>query len=334
MAVTPAALRSTDVRLAKPLAFWATKSKKVEEMPADSPDNSDSPNVQIGLRLKGNNWNYRTELSALAVRLGHDVADLPSLKKALEPERVRTSNISAWDKADTEYSSPSRLSFMGKSALQLFLSEYLHYTYPVMTGSMLQDLAQSLVNIDSLCELAKYVGVTDLIQARRDSPLWSNAAAIADIFCAVVGAVYHDAGSKAARKVVHDLLVPQLVGKDLEVVVKMEHPRLMLHSILAAQKRPLSSSRLISESGRATHFPSFRVGVYSENDLLGEGTGTSLRRAEKEAMLTALRSHFIKEVAQSSLPSDMEDYKSEKELREKMCSDLEASTQTQEASNS
>ena len=306
--------------ISRSLFSKANTSAEVTELP----ENGEQAEDGIEPRAKGSNWNYQTELSALATRLGHEAEALPSLRKALLPEKMRTNAMSSWDRAVTEHSDPSRLAFLGRSVVQFYVCEHLHYTYPVMTGSMLQDLAQALANVDTLNDLAEYTGVTDLVRCGLDKMLLSNAAAVADVFCAVLGAVYHDAGASAAKKVVQDFVLPQLVGKDLEDLVKMEHPRLMLCSILDAQKRLRPQSRLISESGRATHFPSFRVGVYSDSDLLGEGTGTSLRRAEKEAMLTALRSYFMKEVAASSLPSDS--YESEEQLREKMCSKLSPET--------
>ena len=281
-----------------------------------------SADPRTGDFRKGNNWEYQTELSALAVRLGHEREELPSLQKALECERVQGAH--SLPKTKQGGSEPNRLSVLGKSVLHYYVNEYLYYFYPMMNGCMLQDLGQSLLNYDSLNYLSCYIGVTDLVQTKTNLSLPPNIVIVAQAFCAVIGAVYRDKGPKAARNVVHDLVVSQLAGKDLEEIVKLQHPRFMLTSILTTQGRPGPQSRLVSESGRATHFPSFRVGVFSGNDLLGEGTGTSLRRAEREAMLTALRSHFIKELSEALLPSDSEDYSCEAELRDKMCVELDS----------
>ena len=271
----------------------------------------------------GNNWDYKAELSALAVRLGHTGEDLPSLQKALACERVQGAH-SLPDITKRGGDEPNRLSVLGKSVMHYYVNEYLYYSYPVMNGSMLQDLGLSLMNHDSLNQLSSYIGVTDLIRTKSNLSFPSNFHIVAQSFCAVIGAVYQDKGPKAARKVVHDMVVSQLAGQDLEEIVKLEHPRFMLKSILDTQGRPRPHSRLISESGRATHFPSFQVGVFSGTQLLGEGLGTSLRRAEREAMLTALRSYFIKELSQAPLPSDSEDFRSESELQAEMCIELDS----------
>lgn len=264
------------------------------------------PDPKTGLPRKYNNWKYTTELSALAVRLGYKMEDVPSLKSALDQH------------GHTKAISPSRLSLLGKSTMFHYVNEYLYFSYPMMNGSMLLDLSNSITNSDALIELSNYLGITDLIKTKVNLSIPLNMDVIVQSFCGVIGAIYQDRGSISAKKLVHDFILPSLAGKDLEEVIKLEHPRLMLCSILSSQKRPKPVSRLLSESGRATHFPSFVVGVYSGETMLGQGTGTSLRRAEKEAMLTALRSHFQKELSEVALPSDHEDLSAETECEEEI----------------
>lgn len=252
---------------------------------------------------KGNNWHYKSELSALATRLGHEVKALPSLVKALyqvgKPEAV------------------NRLTVLGRSTLMHYVNEHLYYTYPEMEGSMLIDIAKAITNKNAIAKVADHFGASDLVKTKvkvEPNPV-TSVYINSQSFCAIVGAVYHDQGPTAAKKFVHDLVIPQLAAQDLQEVVKLQHPRFMLNRILSSQGRPKPVSRLISESGRATHFPSFVVGIFSGDTCLGEGTGTSLRRAEMEAMLTALRTHFQKELSASPLPSDHEEFVTESELR-------------------
>ena len=126
-------------------------------------------------------------------------------------------------------------------------------------------------------------------------------------FRAVTGALYVDKGPLSARKIVHDFVIPQLAGRDLHELIKLQHPKFMLRAILKGQRQLPPVTRLIKESGRLTHFPSFVVGVYSGGKLLAEGCGTSLKRAEKEAVIAALHKHFQTELANTPLPSDRDD---------------------------
>ncbi len=246
--------------------------------------------------------NNVAELSALAARLGHKVEDIPSLKLIAE-EQLPPSPVTIWPTGPRQapISAPlSRLAVLGRSTMMHYLSEYLYFAHPTMDGSMLRDLAGAVTDDASLFKLSSYIGATDLMVGIDED-------SACQVFCAVVGSIFKDLGPKSARKMVHDFVVSQLAGKDLDELIKLQHPHIMLCSILASQGRPKPIARLISESGRTTHFPSFVVGVYSDGDLLGEGTGTSLKRAEKEAMITSLRSHFQKELLSTPLPSDLEE---------------------------
>ena len=263
---------------------------------------------------KGSNWNYRAELSALATRLGHEAEGLPSLVKALYQE----SRIGVGSKVGQIIVKPNRLSVLGRSTMMHYVNEYIYFTYPEMDGQMLIDISAHLTNQDALVKIANHVGVTDLIQTKVDLSSGLSSFIISQSFCGVVGAVFKDQGPSAVKKLVCDLVMTQLATLDLQETLKLQHPRFMLKKILSSQGRPKPVSRLISESGRATHFPSFVVGVFSGEDCLGEGTGTSLRRAELEAMCTALQTHFQKELSACALPSDNEDFSMETELKERV----------------
>ena len=265
---------------------------------------------------KGNNWNYRAELSALAIRLGYEVETLPSLVSALQHE--------VQPKAESQgiVVKPNRFSVLGRSTMMHYVNEYIYFTYPEMNGAMLLDVARAITNQDALVKLASHFGVSDLIGTKVTLGSAASAHVISQAFCAVVGALVQDQGQVAAKRLVHDLVLSQLSTMDLQEVVKLEHPRFMLNTILAGQGRPKPVSRLVSESGRATHFPSFVVGVFSGDNCLGEGTGTSLRRAELEAMRTALRTYFQKELSSCPLPSDHEDFLAESELKERIVTNV------------
>lgn len=266
---------------------------------------------------KGSNWLYKAELSALAVRLGHKIQDVPSLAKALEQES-HLKTVPKRGAVTKQMVKPNRLSVLGKSTMMHYVNEYLYSAYPLLDGSMLLDLANSITNQAALIKLANHFGVTDLIKATVDVALPENSTVISQSFFGVLGAIYQDQGPKSTKKLVHEIVIPQLSGKDLEEVVKLQHPRFMLSGILHKQNKPRPVARLIRESGRATHFPSFVVGIFSGENCLGEGTGTSLRRAEHEAMVSALHTYFQKELSAAALPSDHEEFFTEEELKEKV----------------
>ena len=200
--------------------------------------------------------------------------------------------------------SPTLVGVGVRTSLIWAVDQTLHYTYPNMEGNMVLDLGAYLRGTETLARVADYLGIVDLIhtRCRLNDPL--KAYVIAQAFCAVIGAMYNDQGPQASRKLVHDFVISQLAGQDMHDLIKLQHPKLMLFSILKEQRRPRPVARLLRESGRLTHFPSFLVGVYSGGTLLAEGCGTSLKRAEKEAVLAALHKHFRTEMSKAPLPSD------------------------------
>ena len=271
-------------------------------------------------RHLGSNWNYTAELSALAQRLGHDVQELPSLKIALTHRSFLTAGKEGEegrkepDSLEMEQQQCNdRLGRLGGALLRFFVEEYLFFTYPRLEGKHSFDIHTSLTHPASLARVASYLGVTDLLLTGLSDgggePMTARA------LQAVVGALYVDKGASAAKRVVNDFIITQLAGQDFGELIKLQHPKFMLRAVLRSQGKPPPVSRLMRESGRLTHFPSFVVGVYSGEKLLAEGCGTSLKRAEREAVTAALQKHFQTELSQAPLPSDHEDFRGEFEVK-------------------
>ena len=262
---------------------------------------------RTGERRKGSNWSDQAELRALAQRLGHDVQALPSLQIAL----THSSALGSSQKQEHN----RRMSNLGEIVLKHYAHEYLYFRYPNLTAEGLYDLREFLTSQEISISIANYLGITDLIRCRYPLNLPRNLSIIQWAFYATEGALYIDVGPQAARKLVHDCVLPQLAGKDLHDIIKLQHPKFLLKTILSSQRQPSPISRLLRESGRMTHFPSFVVGVYSGDRLLAEGCGTSLKRAETEATVAALMKHFRVEVSQAPLPSDHEDFVNERTVQ-------------------
>ena len=264
-----------------------------------------------GKKRVGSNWNYRSELSALAHRVGIDAAHLLSLQVALRDNSLLDGLPQSLGEGRQEQ---SHLSVLGRSVMMHYIHEYLYYNYPKLSEVMIKDISDFLNSEPVVTDLASHLGITQLIQTREILNDPSSNHIIINAFCAVIGVLYEKQGGRNTRSFVHDFVISQLANKDLGELIKLQHPRFMLYAILKSKGKPRPISRLIKESGRATHFPSFVVGVYSGAELLGEGCGTSLKRAEREAMLAALRTHFQTEVSNIALPSDNQDFIPEEQL--------------------
>lgn len=310
------------------LPLWLG-SKKMSSQKIESTDLSHDENIAIlkktdphtGEKRMGRNFNYPMELGALASRLGYTTDQLPSLSTALI-HRSALSQLNSNEQPEDYHSRHnSRLSTVGYSTLVHYVHEFLYQTYPNMEGYMLWDISNYLTKWSTLEKICQHLGATDLIV----SQVTLNTQIIGKAFRAILGAVFIDQGSKAARDLIHNYIIPQLRETDLHDLIKLQHPKFMLKALLKAQGKEAPQSRLLWETGRNTHFPTFVVGVYSGSQYLAEGAGSSLRRAEEEAASAAIRNHFMGEVKTSPLPSAYSEYRSESKLNFKQIkTDLEA----------
>ncbi|GAW08162.1 60s ribosomal protein l3 [Lentinula edodes] len=75
---------------------------------------------------------------------------------------------------------------------------------------------------------------------------------------------------------------------DLRGMIKFLDPKKALLEMVKKFQRELPKSRLLKETGRYSNSPVFVVGIFSGEDQLGEGFGSSLKMAEYRAAEDAL----------------------------------------------
>ena len=288
---------------ARPAQWYRlAQTQQQEQVDADSqlpPTIEELKKIDPAFGTVGRAWNYDLELSALAQRLGYKLSQLPSLQMALTHISVIAGNVCLPN---------DRLVSLGSAASSHYVSEFLYHTYPNMNGVSIRDVVEFLTEQKLLTSISKHLGIADLLlhTAKLESPEHSDI--FSEAFLAVLGALQVDQGPMAVRKIIYNVLIPQLKNEDLSEIIKFKHPRFMLSTVLKIKGMPSPNVHLLKESGRATHFPTFMMGVYSGKKLLAEGFGSSKRRAEEEAMNAALRLHFLQETRNAKLPFDYEDY--------------------------
>ena len=264
-----------------------TVSSEILSQPAESTKELKRRDPRTGEKRVGNNFVYEMELSALANRLGFSINQLPSLQRALTHKSALTDK----DAKDSELHN-SDLALVGRKLMMQVIRSHLSSTYPNLRNRMVWDIMHRLINHPALDRVARHVGVANLVLTRESY----NEEMIAKSFSAVLGAICTDRGEEASVSLVHQFVLPQLQDIDLKDVIKVKNPVYILWLVLKEQRRRAPILRLIKESGRLTHFPTFVVGVYSGTRFLAEGAGSSIKRAKNEAAMAALRLHYMKEV--------------------------------------
>jgi len=184
--------------------------------------------------------------------------------------------------------SNERLEFLGDSILSFVVSEHLYRTYPQFDEGILTNLRSLVVNTKSLAKTAKNLGFGQhllLSKGEEDSNGRENESILANTFEAVIGALYIDQGTEAVRVFLHEVIIPDIAEYVSKKVFK--DPKSLLQEHVQAKKQNSPVYKVLHEEGPA-HAKQFTIGVYVENQLVGEGHGKSKQEAEEQAAEQAL----------------------------------------------
>lgn len=182
-----------------------------------------------------------------------------------------------------------RMEFLGDAVVNLVIAELLYYRFPLGTEGELSRWRATLVNRDTLADLAKKFDMGKYLllgQGELQSGGSERHSILSCAMEAVIGAVYLDSGYEAAKQCIagwcEDLL------NALSSAASHKDPKTLLQEYLQAQRLPLPIYTVESIEGEA-HQQSFTIscqvkGVHDKTF----GRGTSRRRAEQEAALAML----------------------------------------------
>lgn len=184
--------------------------------------------------------------------------------------------------------SNERLEFLGDSILSFIISEHLYNTYPNFDEGILTNLRSLVVNTKSLAKEAKKLEFGKYLYLSRgeeESRGRENDSILANTFEAFIGALFLDQGINAVKDFLHQNLIPCI--KEFVDKKVFKDPKSLLQENVQAKKQNSPVYKVINEEGPA-HAKIFTVGVYVENEKLGEGVGHSKQEAEEHAAEEAL----------------------------------------------
>lgn len=196
-----------------------------------------------------------------------------------------------------------RLEFLGDAVLQLFVTELLYQRFPEWTAGDLTKLRQRLVNEATLARVSFNMGLgaqAKLGKGEEATGGRERPALLADLFEAVLGAIYLDQGEDSARAEVRLRL-----GNELEALAESLAPAVTLEGRLGGEVQSFKNQlqeftqapnrrmgtpiyEQVDKVG-SDHQPTFKVAVTIGGRAVAEGEGPSLKKAEAEAAARALR---------------------------------------------
>ncbi len=226
---------------------------------------------------------YRKKISAIEKLIGISVRRHGLYLKALRHRSsVAEKNLSATE-------SYEQLEFMGDAVLDLVVSEIIFEKYPASTEGFMTQLRSQLVKGEKLAEIARNIGLMEYIELGdrvRNQGVENADSVLADVFEALVGAVFEDHGYQTCREFVMKLYDNNIVFDDL-IATKDNYKSILLEQV-QARKMPAPVYKIVQETGPG-HHKTFEVEVIVNNLSLGHGIGKNKKKAEQAAAEQALR---------------------------------------------
>jgi len=219
-------------------------------------------------------------LEKVADRIGHRFARPELLDRAL-------THISRANEDDAPASSNERLEFLGDAVLDLIVSELLMTAYPDADEGVLSQARARAVNTDALSEHARALGLERALRLGRGelrSGGRDKVSIQADVFEAVLGALYLDGGIEAARVFVTREFGPVL--GEAASVLRDEKTRLQE---LLQRRGGVPPTYALCGARGPDHAKEFEVEVSADGRVLARGSGRSKQSAERDAARQALR---------------------------------------------
>jgi len=182
-----------------------------------------------------------------------------------------------------------RLEFLGDALLGLFVADWLFRKEPAAGEGDLSRRRQMVVRTSSLAAIARRIGLGEAIRLGRGEELTGGrrkTSLLADVFEAVLGAVYLDGGIRPARAFVTRHLGEALIETGRRGR-RTDDYKTRLQEAVQARLQLTPSYRIVSTTGPA-HALDFEVEVLVDDRSIGRGCGTNRKRAEQDAAKHAL----------------------------------------------
>jgi ribonuclease-3 len=190
--------------------------------------------------------------------------------------------------AEQDVESNERMEFLGDAVLGLVISEKLYNDYPALSEGHLSQIRASLVRWDALARVAQRIRLGEYLVMGRGEELSggrNRPSNLAGALEALIGAAFLDGGLPRAKKLVLQLLKPDLDEIAQEGITADSKSE--LQHVAQTRWRQIPQYRMISSEG-PDHAKLFTVEVAVGERVMGRGQGRNKKQAELNAARQAL----------------------------------------------
>jgi ribonuclease-3 len=176
-----------------------------------------------------------------------------------------------------------RLEFFGDAVIDFFLSEQLFERFPDSREGELTRIRASLVDEDSLAQLAARLDLGKYLKLGRGeekSGGRGKKSILADAYEALLAAIYFDGGVVPVKRLIDAHFVP-LMERHASGMISRDYKTEFQE--LAQALRGATPKYILKESSGPDHDRVFTVETNIGGECLGEGSGRSKKEAEQAA---------------------------------------------------
>jgi ribonuclease-3 len=226
------------------------------------------------------------DLESFERRLGYQFSDRALIIRAL------THKSYSHESREPGRGDNETFEFLGDAVLGFVIGDVLFRRFPELDEGALSKIKAYLVSAPSLAEKARGLGMGEMLLLgvgeqksggrRKDSLL-------ANLFEAVIAAVFLDGGIDAGRKMILDSFAADLETIDSADLLFQDY-KTALQEVAQALGFSLPDYRVVDEIG-PDHDKRFVVEVTFSPEISARGEGSSKKEAQQQAAKEALRLH-------------------------------------------
>ncbi|MBI96271.1 ribonuclease III [bacterium] len=220
-------------------------------------------------------------LKSLQSKLNYQFEDTSILETALTHKSFANEN--------QNIQSNERLEFLGDAVLELVVTKFLFEKFPDRQEGYLTSLRSALVRGKNIAKVLETLEVLEYIKlsfGEQRSNGSQKSYIQANVYEAIVGAIYMDGGYEKASKFIFETVIPTLDG----IIEEQAHIDSKSHLQEIAQERfNLTPTYHLQKESGPDHNKQFEMGVFFFDKLIATGKGSSKQKAEIEAAYNALQ---------------------------------------------
>lgn len=221
----------------------------------------------------------KQRLDAIEKRLGYNFNNQSLLEEAF------THSSFFLDRKQKQSCDNERLEFLGDSVLNLIVTSHLYSTCRDVKEGVMTQLKEQIVDASSLREYTEKLGIAEFaLMGKGEGKTLDQSSITADLFEAILGAIYLDGGFSAARLFFmnhfEEIMSQKITSpkrnwkKELQERVQKEHQQLPEYEIKEEKGPP--------------HKRTFLIHVKVLGKIVGLGEGSSKKEAEMQAAKNAI----------------------------------------------